>query len=71
MRMYQLSVKADAAVELHEITAEVVQHVGASGIAEGLCYVFIPHTTAGVTINENADPDVRRDLLHTLNRLIP
>ena len=46
----------------HNITAQVKQDVRESGISEGLCTVFCPHTTAAITINENADPDVQRDL---------
>jgi secondary thiamine-phosphate synthase enzyme len=45
--------------------------VGSSGVTNGICYIFVPHTTAGVTINENADPDVVRDLLRSLGRLVP
>jgi len=46
----------------HNITAQVKQDVRESGVSEGLCTVFCPHTTAAITINENADPDVQRDL---------
>ena len=46
-----------------DVTAQVRQAVRASGIQEGLCCVYVPHTTAGITINENADPDVAKDLL--------
>src|SRR5438874_1102410 len=71
MQLYRLDVQTEGAVELREITARVQERVAASGIAEGLCYVFVPHTTAGVTINENADPNVRRDMLHALERAVP
>lgn len=54
-----------------DITDEVQQAVAASGIKDGICTVFVPHTTAGITINENADPDVKRDISATLERLIP
>jgi secondary thiamine-phosphate synthase enzyme len=53
------------------ITAQVQQAVAASGIAEGICVVFIPHTTAAVTINENADPDVPNDVGFALNQISP
>jgi len=56
---------------LVEITAHVSQAVNQRGISEGLCTVFVPHTTAGVTINENADPDVRHDIVAFLSELIP
>jgi len=57
--------------ELVDITAQVQQLLSESGLKEGLCCVYIPHTTAGVTINENADPSVRRDMLMELNKVIP
>jgi len=56
---------------LVEITSHVADFVRQGGIAEGLCTVFVPHTTAGVTINENADPDVRRDMVAFLAELVP
>ena len=54
-----------------EITDQVQRAVDASGIAEGLCTVFIHHTSASVIINENADPDVQRDLDAFLSKLVP
>jgi len=54
-----------------DITGEVEQTVGDIGVKEGLCTVLVPHTTAGITINENADPSVRRDILAKLAELIP
>lgn len=57
--------------ELINITSQVQAVVREAGLAEGLCWVFVPHTTAGVTINENADPTVVRDLLVTLERMVP
>ncbi len=56
---------------LHDITAEVARVVRASGVADGLCTLFLQHTSASLTIQENADPAVRRDLEHWLNRLVP
>ena len=56
---------------LHEITREVAAAVSASGVAEGLCTVFIRHTSASLTIQENADPSARRDLERWLARLVP
>ncbi len=53
------------------ITRQVVQAVENSGVREGICVVYCPHTTAGITINENADPDVRGDLLHALDKAFP
>ncbi len=56
---------------LHECTARVREVVRASGVREGLCTVFIRHTSASLTIQENADPSARRDLERWLNRLVP
>ena len=53
------------------ITGEVQKAVSASGILEGICVVFVPHTTAAVTVNENADPDVPRDVNLALNMISP
>ena len=55
----------------HDITAQVREAVGRAGVTEGLCCVFCPHTTAAITINENADPDVQRDLLLALADTFP
>src|SRR6056297_3770283 len=57
--------------ELHDITREVGKRVRESGVVEGLCTVYVPHTTCGVTINENADPSVKKDILMELNKVIP
>ncbi|BAK44649.1 secondary thiamine-phosphate synthase enzyme YjbQ [Eggerthella sp. YY7918] len=57
--------------ELRDITALVAADVAASGIADGLCTVFCPHTTAAITINENADPDVQHDFLLGLDAAFP
>jgi secondary thiamine-phosphate synthase enzyme len=56
---------------LHEITTELTDAVSRSGISEGLCSLFIQHTSASLTIQENADPSARRDLENWLNRLVP
>lgn len=67
----RLPVRTSARVQFVDITSEVQRVVRESGITEGICTVFVPHTTAGITINENADPDVTRDLTDTLERLVP
>ncbi|MBN2171546.1 MAG: YjbQ family protein [Candidatus Krumholzibacteriota bacterium] len=69
--MKTLAVKTGARQEVRDLTAEVARIVAESGIVEGLCHLFVPHTTAGVAVNENADPDVKRDLLMALDRLAP
>ena len=57
--------------ELRDVTAAVEERVASSGVREGVCLVFVPHTTAGVLINENADPGVLEDVIATLDRLVP
>ena len=56
---------------LHEITDQIAAAVGQAGIKEGLCTLFVQHTSASLLIQENADPAVRRDLEHWFNRLVP
>ncbi|MCJ7497637.1 MAG: secondary thiamine-phosphate synthase enzyme YjbQ [candidate division Zixibacteria bacterium] len=67
----ELSVRTSSRVELLDITNLVQEAVSKSGVKSGLCCVFIPHTTAGITINENADPSVRKDIIKELNKIIP
>jgi len=69
--MNTIEIRTRAKEEFVDLTAEVGRLVAASGVASGLCVVAVPHTTAGVTVNENADPDVRADLLMTLRRIVP
>ena len=57
--------------DLVEFTEEVSKLVSAASVSEGICVLFVRHTTAGLTVNENADPDVPRDMLHALRTLIP
>ncbi|MNW29226.1 hypothetical protein D3C74_60720 [compost metagenome] len=57
--------------EMRDVTREVATFVDQSGIQEGLVVVYCPHTTAGITINENADPDVKKDVLMRLNEVYP
>lgn len=65
------TVKTSERTEMVDITRLVEAEVEKAGVKNGMCTVFIPHTTAGVTINENADPDVTRDILMELNKTIP
>jgi secondary thiamine-phosphate synthase enzyme len=65
------SVRTSKQNEWLNITAEVERALGASGIKEGICVVFVPHTTAAVTINENADPDVPHDVGLALELISP
>jgi secondary thiamine-phosphate synthase enzyme len=69
--MYQFSVKTGTRFEMIDITDRVSNIVRESKIRSGICHVFVPHTTAAVTINENADPSVPRDILAELDKVIP
>ena len=69
--MKTLHIRTRARNEVVDMTPDVGRAVRESGVTEGLCVVFVPHTTAGVTINENADPDVKHDLLAKLSTLVP
>ena len=69
--MTRFGVRTRSRTEFAEITSQVHAAVRDSGVREGLCVVFVPHTTAGVTIQENADPDVTRDLQLWLDRNVP
>lgn len=66
-----LTIHTSAKAAMVDVTAQVEQAVRASGATAGICQVFVPHTTAGITLNENADPDVQRDILAALGRLVP
>ncbi len=66
-----LTVKTRAQTELIDITTDVSQLVRKSGIEAGLCLLYVPHTTAAVTINESADPSVKSDILMILNQIVP
>jgi len=55
-------------VNIDELVQEVVQE---EGVSDGVCYIYVPHTTAGITINENADPAVREDIINELNKVVP
>ena len=65
-----LEVRTTSTTEFVDLTARIKQVVAESGVAEGFCHVFVPHTTAGITINENADPSVKADILMVLNKVI-
>ena len=69
--MEKISVKTHKQCELLDITPQVESLVRESEVASGICCVFVPHTTAGVTINENADPNVIRDIIMELNKIVP
>ncbi|SRR6056297_405674 len=67
----QLSIKTNKKVELVDITSKIRNVVSKSEIDEGIVQINIPHTTAAITINENADPSVKEDIVKELNKIIP
>lgn len=67
----EISVSTHSRTEFIDITSEVAKVVKENKISSGLCYLYAPHTTAGLTINENADPSVVRDILYQVNKHIP
>lgn len=71
MSLKTLTVKTDAAQQLVDITPTIRHVVRESGITRGVCHLFVPHTTAAVTINENTDPDVKQDILNVLESAAP
>ena len=71
MKTIKFEVRTSKHTQMLDITREVQRAVTESGVRDGICMVFIPHTTAAVTINENADPDVIRDFTMELNKIVP
>lgn len=69
--MEQFSVRTQHHTQFLRIDHEVQQAVSRAGVQRGVCHVFVPHTTAGITINENADPDVVRDIIQALEKQVP
>ncbi len=69
--MEQLDIHTPSHACMVDITDQVSRVVSVSGVERGICHVFVPHTTAGLTINENADPTVKSDILDRLDRLVP
>ena len=69
--MIQLRVQTSSRVDMIDITKIVRNAIQESGVKSGICIVFVPHTTAGLTINENADPSVKKDMIKEINKMIP
>lgn len=69
--MVELEIRTQSHSELRDITSQVQQAVSDQGVDGGVCHVFVPHTTAGLTLNENWDPDVRGDLVRALQAMVP
>ena len=67
----KLSITTHSRTELINIDREVTDVVRQSGVQEGICLLWVPHTTAGITVNENADPSVVRDILYETEKVIP
>ena len=69
--IYSIDIRSSERSEFIDITDRIEKVIKQSHISEGACHIFIPHTTAGLTINENADPSVKKDIINTLNILVP
>ncbi len=67
----KLEIITQRKVDLIDITSQIKDVIVKSGVQAGICIIFVPHTTAGVTINENADPDVIRDIIESINKIVP
>lgn len=67
----EIAVTTHSKTEFIDMTTRIQDAVAREGMASGLCMVYVPHTTAGVTINESADPSVQRDILMVLDRMVP
>ncbi|MFW5936872.1 MAG: secondary thiamine-phosphate synthase enzyme YjbQ [Desulfosalsimonas sp.] len=71
MNSITIEVSSGQKTELIDITSDVQQSLDRSGFDNGICMIYVPHTTAAVTINESADPDVARDIMMVLNQVVP
>lgn len=69
--METIHIKTESRVEFKPVTAEIRKIVKSSGVKSGLCHVFVPHTTAAITVNEQADPAVAEDIVGRLDSLVP
>lgn len=69
--IFELKIRSSRRIEMIDITSQVRDVVKKSGIKDGICVMYVPHTTAAVTINENADPSVKVDIENTLSKLVP
>lgn len=69
--LQQLKITTNARTELLDITSKISRIISESNVKEGICCVFVPHTTAGVVINENADSNVGQDILNKVNEIVP
>jgi len=69
--MHTITISTSKKQELIDITQEVKNIVSKSNVKEGVCFVYVPHATAGITINENADPNIQTDIIKAMNDIIP
>jgi len=69
--LHRIDIKTRSKVELLEITQEIKRVVDSSRVQSGVCYLFVPHTTAGVMVNEHADPSVVEDIIEQLDNVVP
>jgi secondary thiamine-phosphate synthase enzyme len=69
--MKSISIKSRARTELIDITGQIQQTIASADVSDGLAFIYVPHTTAGLTINEGEDPAVRRDIISVLNEIVP
>lgn len=69
--MRKLSIKTNTRTEMIDITNLIQNVIEEEQFTDGICIVYVPHTTCGITINENADGDVKRDIIDTLNKIVP
>ena len=67
----RIEIRTSSRVQLLDITPQIKNVLSSEDIISGVAFVYVPHTTCGITINENADPGVRRDIISTLERLVP
>jgi secondary thiamine-phosphate synthase enzyme len=72
MKMFEtFEVKTSVKTDFIDITGSVREIIQRVGVVDGICYIFVPHTTAAITINENADPSVSKDIIMELNKIVP
>jgi secondary thiamine-phosphate synthase enzyme len=71
MQWTEITVDTGARVQLVDVSRRSAEVVAGSKVKNGMCYLYVPHTTAGVTINENADPDVVTDIINGLEKIVP
>ncbi len=70
-KVYEIPIRTSEHAEMIDITAQIKKVVTESKVKDGICMIFVPHTTAAITINENADPDVVRDFTMAINKIVP